>query len=136
MGDSAKRRYIHFCVDQNLSPVPTSEEQLCQYVSYLAIANLSHNTIKCYMSAIRHLHVAEGAGDPQISKMPRQVLRGIKLVQARSRNGGKVRQPISVGILSKMREVWQTNATRDTEMLWAAASLCFCFFLGSCALEN
>ena len=130
---SAQRRYLQFCRDQNLSPVPTSEGQLCQFVSYLALANLSHNTMKCYLSAIRHLHIAEGAGDPQISKMPRleQVLRGIKLTHARGEKEGNVRLPVSIDVLEKMRVVWQTSASRDSEMLWAAASLCFFGFLRS-----
>ena len=130
---SAQRRYLQFCRDQNLSPVPTSEGQLCQFVSYLALANLSHNTMKCYLSAIRHWHIAEGAGDPQISKMPRleQVLRGIKLTHARGEKEGNVRLPVSIDVLEKMREVWQTSASRDSEMLWAAASLCFFGFLRS-----
>ena len=130
---SAQRRYLQFCRDQNLSPVPTSEGQLCQFVSYLALANLSHNTMKCYLSAIRHLHIAEGAGDPQISKIPRleQVLRGIKLTHARGEKEGNVRLPVSIDVLEKMREVWQTSASRDSEMLWAAASLCFFGFLRS-----
>lgn len=82
---------------------------------------------------MRHLHIAEKAGDPEISKMPRleQVLRGIKLTQARGKKEGSGRQPITIDILSKMRGVWQTKATRDTEMLWAAASLCFFGFLRS-----
>ena len=62
--NSAKRRYIHFCKSHNMSPIPASERQLGQYVSYLALANLAHSTIKCYLAAVRHLHIAEGAADP------------------------------------------------------------------------
>ncbi len=131
--NSAKRRYIHFCHDHNLAPIPSSEQQLCQYVSYLALANLSHNTIKCYLSAVRHLHIAEQAPDPEISKMPRleQVLRVIKYTQAKRKEKGKARLPISIDILSRLRESWQARATQDSAMLWAAASLCFFGFFRS-----
>lgn len=131
--NSAKRRYIHFCSIHNLSPIPSSERQLCHYVSYLAIANLSHNTIKAYLSAVRHLHIAEQAADPGISKMPRleHVLRGVKYMQARGERKGKARLPISIDILHKLREAWQRKASRDSVMLWAAASLCFFGFFRS-----
>lgn len=110
-----------------MSPTPAQEHQLCQYVSFLAIDNLCHNTIKCYLSAVRHLHIAEGWGDPGISKMARleQVLRGIKSMQARGKTKERPRLPISIDLLHKLRGVWQREATVDAKMLWAAASLCF-----------
>ena len=91
--NSAKRQYIHFCKSHNMSPIPASERQLGQYVSYLALANLAHSTIKCYLAAVRHLHIAEGAADPQISRMARleQILRGIKLTQAKGTGRRKER---------------------------------------------
>ena len=60
--------------------IPASEHQLCQFVSYQAEGKLCHSTIKCYLSAVRQMHVAEGYGDPRMSSMARleQVLKGIK----------------------------------------------------------
>lgn len=58
-------------------------------------------------------------------------MRGIKLTQAKGSKVGKVWLPVSIEILGKMREVWQVEATYDSEMLWAAASLCFFGFLRS-----
>ncbi len=94
---------------------PALEHQLCQYVSYLGLASLSHNTIKCYLSAVRHLHIAEGLPDPQISRMARleQVIRGVKSTQAKRKNKGKERLPISIEILGEMRRTWQREASRD-----------------------
>ena len=66
--------------------------------------------MKCYLSAVRHLHIAEGQGDPGINKMVRleQVLRGIKSVQARAPPQGRImRQPITLILLCKMKESWQ-----------------------------
>ena len=120
--DLAKRRYIHFCMHHNISPVPASEHHFCQYVAYLSLAELSHSTIKCYLSAV---HIAQKAGDPGISQMPRlkQVLRGIKRTQAKSKRKME-RLPITI----KLRQYWKKEATLDAVMLWAAAFLCFFVF--------
>ena len=114
-------------------PTHTSEHLLCQYVSHLTLLKLSHNTIKSYLAAVRHLHIEEGLADPEISKMARleQVLRGIKATHARCKQKGKPRLPISVKLLSKLKESWQREASQDLEMLWAAAALCFFGFLRS-----
>ena len=76
---AAKRRYVQFCKLDSLPPLPTSEHLLCQYVAYLAVSGLAYSTIKSYLSAVCHLHIAENWGNPGISSMPRleQVLRGI-----------------------------------------------------------
>lgn len=48
--------------------------------------------------------MTEGAGDPEISRMPwlEQVIQGIKYTQARGKKKGKARLPISVDILHKL----------------------------------
>lgn len=62
---SAKSHYTKFCISNGLSPLPASEHQLCQFVSCLVNQNLCHSTMKCYPSAVRHLHVAGGAWGPK-----------------------------------------------------------------------
>ena len=124
---SAKNRYIKFCQAKGLSPLPASEHQLCQFASCLANQNLCHSSIKCYLSAVRHLHVAEGHGDPHMSCMARleQVLKGIKSVQAKSAPK-QTRLPITPELLSKMRQVWMAadgGSKWDHIMLWAACLL-------------
>jgi len=63
--------------------------QLGQYVAYLANDNVSYNSIKSYLSAIQHLQIAHGMGDPGIAIMGKleQVLKGIKVHQAKSKLG-------------------------------------------------
>ena len=102
-------------------------------MAYLATDNLCHNTIKCYLSAVRHLHIAEGLGSPGISSMARleQVLRGIKSMQARGNVKERPRLPITIELLHKMRRVWQEEATGDAKMLWTASALCFFGFFRS-----
>ena len=132
--NSAKRRYAEFAAKHGFQPLPASEHQLCQFVSYLAEGKLCHSTIKCYLSAVRQMHVAEGYGDPRMSSMARleQVLRGIKSLQARTRGRSLPRLPITPDLLLKMKGVWQKRGTTwDNTMLWAAVTLCFFGFFRS-----
>ena len=64
---SAKNHYSQFCSQYDFPVLPVSEHQLCQYVSFLAEAGVSHVSIKCYLSAIRHLQIAHSLPDPHIS---------------------------------------------------------------------
>ena len=99
---AAKRRYLHFCNLYSFNSISTSEHVLCQYVAHLSIAGLIHITIKCYLSAVHHLQIAERRGDPGISNMPRleQVMWGVKRTQAKGGKNSKERLPISVEILA------------------------------------
>ena len=63
---SAKRRYSSFCTTNGFKQLPASEHMLCRFVSSLANEKLCHNTIKCYLAGVRHLHIAEGFGDPLV----------------------------------------------------------------------
>ena len=106
--NSAKKRYLAFCKDKDLPAIPVSEQQLCRFVSYLANKNLSHTSIKCYLAAIRHLHIAEGVDVPHMHCMARleQVLRGVKSVQSKRPKRPQARLPITPELLRRLREVW------------------------------
>lgn len=54
--DSAKARFINFCSSAGSYPLSLSEHLLCFYVSFLADNGLAHSSIKCYLSAARHLY--------------------------------------------------------------------------------
>jgi hypothetical protein len=87
-----------------------------------------------YLAAIRHLHIAQGFGDPHIKCMAKleQVLKGIKSVQCREPAKRVSRLPILPVHLQKLREVWgRMLPAFDGKMLWAAAALCFFGFLRS-----
>lgn len=136
---SGKARYSNFCRGIGVSAVPTSEPLLCRFVAQLANENVSHATIKSYLSAVRHLHIARGVGDPGISRMPRleQVTRGIKATQVktppqRGGDGRRVRLPITITLLGKLRQSWPQERDKwDNIMLWAVCSLCFFGFFRS-----
>ena len=69
---------------QTIHPYPVTEDTLCYLCAFLADEGLTHQTIKCYLSAVRHQHVSQGFADPHISDMARLelLLRGIKIVRA------------------------------------------------------
>ena len=78
---SGQRRYLKFCREAQVEPSPFVEHTLCMFCAHLASEGLSHQTIKSYLSAIRHYHIVEGKGDPFIANvfpLLQYVLRGIK----------------------------------------------------------
>ena len=94
----------------------------------LAKDGLAPSSIKSYLSAVRHLHLAMHLPDPKIGEMSRleQVIKGSKCEYAKHNPGSRERLPISPDPLLKMRKVWEKQAKdHDNIMLWAAACLCF-----------
>ena len=130
---SAKRRYLQFCARYHIQSTPFTEQALCKYVAYLANQRVSHTSIKCYLAALRHLHIERELGDPNISMMPKLelVIRGVRRAQSVNKKPS-LRQPITPGLLSKMRQTWLVrHKSWDGRMLWAASTLCFFGFLRS-----
>ena len=123
---SAQKKYGEVCRELGCPTKPASEPTLCRFVSHLAEGGTAHSSIKCYLAAVRQLHITEGWNDPEMGQMARlvQVLRGIKAVQAKKGgNQGRNRLP---ELLHKMKEVWShMDEPRKGKMLWAASSLCF-----------
>ena len=129
---SAQNRYLHFCSANNLQPLPLSETSLSQFVTGLANSSLKHQTIKCYLSGVRHLQISAGLPDPFTLPMPhlKLVLRGIKRHQSQIASTTKARLPITPHILRSLKEYWSANNQGDdTLMIWAACCLCFFGFL-------
>ena len=94
---AALNRYYKFCNLYSLSATPASEQLLCRFVSYLALDHVSANSLRVYLSAVRQLHLQCHLPPPVIAAMPRlqQVLRGIKISQAKSPNAGTAATPRS-----------------------------------------
>lgn len=95
---------------------------------------VQHQSIKCYLSALRHLQIEAGLPDPMMSagNFPRleYVLKGVKRSPAVGPHSRR-RLPITPFILRKLREVWDIRAAEDNDMLmlWAAACVAFFGFL-------
>ena len=96
----------------------------------LSYQGLAHQTIKTYLSAVRHMHTFLGN-----SPLPRLwlVLNGALRLQPVLRRGTpRNRLPITPHILSQLRTVWVSHQDRAYgAMLWAAATTCFFGFLRS-----
>ena len=75
---SQRKSYLTFCETYNLSAVPASTDTIVKYAAYLA-SKLKYNSIKCYMNAIRLLHLEFGIPNPLLSNFRyTQVMRGIR----------------------------------------------------------
>ena len=113
-----------------------SENHLCYFVSTLAEEGLQHQTLKCYMSALRYAQIARGFADPFAGvSLPclEFVLKGVKKTRAEEGEGqGKPHLPITPSILKYLRSAWSIggmNPSFDQTMLWAACCLGFFGFL-------
>ena len=62
--ESSQRQYESFCSWYRLIPLPASQQSLCLYVGFLYEEGLAHSSIKCYLSAVRHLQISRGYSDP------------------------------------------------------------------------
>ena len=123
---SAQKRYLAFCDLVGEAPVSAMELRLCRFVAYLAADK------KAYLSAVRHLHIAEGAADLFMKSLPclEYTLRGVKRCEEEAGVGKRERLPITPTILWKVQGVWEWDADKqDRSMLWAACCLDLFYFL-------
>ena len=131
--NAGKERYNRFCMQFKVSPLPVTEVKLCGFVSRLANEGLKHQSIKCYLSAVRHLQISFSGRDPFHGiNMPRleYVMKGIKKHQTESQVNRRYRLPITPVILLRLHKAWQSSASQhDTVMIWAASCLAFFGFL-------
>lgn len=121
--NSAKPRFRSFCVEQSCLTLPVSELQLCKFASYLALQDLPYSTIKCYLSAIRHLQIEIllGGNDPKMQEMAKLelALKSIKQLQASLKGSPKQKLQYQLHQVCCL-QVWEK----------AVVCLCFLAFLG------
>ena len=130
---SGQSRFLQFCTSFHLlhpsgSPYPASESTLELFASYLS-SSLTYQTIKCYLAAVRSLHIERGLPDP-LSNAPRLelVLRGIKRSQAARCPAKPARLPVTRATLLTIRASLNLSAP-DHCMFWAAACTAWFGFL-------
>ena len=127
---SGKRRFLRFCTDAGLQPLPLTENLLCLFVAYLASQGLVPQTIKAYLSAIRYFHIMAGHGDPFTPGgylRLQYVVRGIKRAP---RPPSRPWLPLTPSLLQDIKTCWAARAAEpDTVMLWAACCMGFFGFM-------
>lgn len=113
-----------------LQPLPLTERLLCMFVAQLGKERLTHQTIKCYLSAIRYFNITAGQGDPfSPGAFPvlQYVLRGVKRMP---RPPPQHRLPITPQVLRCLKSQWASHASDPNYvMLWAACCVGFFGFL-------
>ena len=132
MYESGKRRYLSFCAQFNLRPLPVDEAGLLSFVAFLFRASLSHQTIRGYLSAVRHLQIMNGFPDPAISSLCRlnYALQGIRREDPLRHR--LPRLPITPQLLRRIFQVWSSDTVSfDRIMLWAAFCIGFFGFMRS-----
>ena len=125
---SALKRYISFCNQYKIEqPFPLSEISLCRFAAFFGQEHLKHRT---YLSRLRFAQIHQGMGNPFTRDMPRleYVLTGIKRAESRTSAKPRPRLPVTLNILSKLKEAWPPTKP-DHRMLWAAACTGFFGFL-------
>ena len=129
---AGQHRFTTFCMAINAKPIPTTERVLSLFVTHLATGNISHATIKVYLSAIRHMHVTSGKlqhFNQQLTPRLQQILKGIRKDQAAT-HPPKVRLPITLQILQDIKRLLSGKPQSYTNtMTWAACCLAFFGFL-------
>ena len=127
---TGQSRYRQFRRRLSILPMPTSERSLCVFVATLKEQQLTHKAIKCYLSAVRHLHIQYGQADPFASALPQitYVLSGVR----RTQDEDQTRQRLSITPmeLRAIKASWsQQPLSYDIVMLWAVRCTGFFVYL-------
>jgi len=129
---AGKQRYLQFCGRAKVPAIPATDTTLVLFVSYLATVNISHDSIKVYLSAVRHMHITRGLPNEfnqLLSPRLHLTLRYIKRKQA-STHPSRTKLPITIDILHKIRSYLSTKPpSYSNTMLWAMCCLAFFGFL-------
>ena len=132
MYSTGLRHYLHFCQQASIPPSPLLEHALCMLTAQMAREGLTHQTIKSYLSAVRHYSVMAGLGDPFMANafpLLQYVLQGIKRSPALAARHPRL--PITPAILRLLKSDWNQRAADNSDyiMLWAACCTGFFGFM-------
>ncbi len=126
---TAQSRYLRFCQAIGKPPLPATEGVLVLFAAHMA-QSVCHATMRAYLSAVRHLHVSRGYGDPLKNTLQLDlVLKGAK---RKKPSGTDKRLPVTPVILQSILTVVKRDPSQYTNiMMWAACCLGYFAFLRS-----
>ena len=64
--NSAQKRYLQFCDNYNLCPIPATNDTILLYITHLHSSKLAPASISVYLAAVRSAHVMAGFPEPYI----------------------------------------------------------------------
>ena len=102
---------------------------LCSFASFLADQGLAPQTGKSYLSALRSMQISLGLPDPrEHSSMPvfKRVQAGISRMRLLKGTPGRIRLPITVLMLGKIKTALFDSSNPKKVVIWAVA--CTAFF--------
>ena len=79
---------------------------LCYYIMYLAEQGLADSTIRVYLSALRHQHIAYDILEPDPNKMPTLKLVDSGIRRTKTRTLKQVHLPVTPDILRQAYKYW------------------------------
>ena len=125
------RRYLTFCTNLHVQPVPASKRLVAAFASHLS-SLVTLPTIRVYLAAVSFLHESEGCRSPvRGNPILRLTLRGIRRSNLDSPPKSR-RRPITPRMLCKLLRSSRDSRSlrsRDKQMFRAAATLAFFGFL-------
>jgi len=125
------KSFYQFCTCYTVTdPFPVSELTMCYFIAYLAEQGLSPQTGQSYLAAVRNAQISLGLPDPRenaslpLLKRVQAGVRRIRLLKPSS--PGRVRLPVTVHMLSRVKEALWSSSRPDRVVLWAVS--CTAFF--------
>ena len=79
----------------NIDPLPIDQYRVCQFVATLAAEQVSHSSIKGYLSALRHLQIYRLGYDPNVCDMTAFRFTGPKEVASNFGTGQLATDPLA-----------------------------------------
>ena len=65
---TAERKYVAFCEKFRVK-LPSNENNLCYFVTWLGREGLQHSTMRTYLSGVHQIQIAHGFPDPKFDNM-------------------------------------------------------------------
>lgn len=117
---SAQRKYIRFCEDNDFYVLPASENVILLYIAHLKKEKLQGQSIRCYLSALRQLHIINRYPEPKRTPRISAVLSGCLTLS----NPPSRKSPITYDILSSILDIISVRS----DYIMLKAVMCSLFF--------